>query len=78
MIENPLQTSLPSKPLEMFIGWQTYWILLTNQAQNQDLHIIKQCGWSDALQVCEHLLQVGSCKLPFIQVEIAVVQTHLH
>ena len=31
----------------MFIGWQTYWILLTNQKQN-DLHIIKQCGLSDA------------------------------
>ena len=31
----------------MFIGCQTYWILLTNQAQN-DLHIIEQCaGWSD-------------------------------
>ena len=24
MIEYPLQTSLPSKPLEMFTGWQTY------------------------------------------------------
>ena len=72
MIENPLQTSLPSKPLEMFIGWQTYWILLTNQAQNQDLHIFKQCGWSDALQVCGHsfksrLLSWNTLKLSFLR-----------
>ena len=39
--------SLYSPWMKMFIGWQTYWILLTNQKQN-DLHIIKQCGLSDA------------------------------
>ena len=55
----------------MFIGWQTYWILLTNQTQN-NLHIIKQCGWSDVLQVCIQL-QIGSCKLLFIQVENVVI-----
>ena len=33
---------------------------------------IKQCGWSDVLQVCVHL-QVVSCTLPFIQVENVVV-----
>ena len=57
--------------MEMFIGWQTYWMLLTNQTQN-DLHIIKQCGSLDVLQVCVHL-RVGSCKLPFIQVENVVI-----
>ena len=34
------------------------------------------CGYQtmfDAFQVCGHL-QVGSCKLPFIQVEIVVIK----
>ena len=50
-------SSLDSPCMEMFISWQTYRILLTNQTQN-DLHVIKQCRWSDILQVCVHL-QVG-------------------
>ena len=49
----------------------SYWILLANQVQN-DLHIIKQGGWSNAWHICGHL-RVGSCKLLFIQVEIAVI-----
>ena len=45
----------PCYPLDgAFIGWQTYGILLTNQTQN-DVQIIKQCDWSDVLQVCLHL-----------------------
>ena len=73
MIEYPPPDfpSLDSPWMEMFIGLQTYWILLMNQTQN-DKHIIKQCGWSDILQVCVHL-QVVSRKLPFIQVENVVV-----
>ena len=45
----------------MFIGWQTYWILFTNNTKCPAHY-----------QVCEHL-QVGLCKSQFIQVENVVV-----
>ena len=52
VFEYPLQTSLlPFSPWKCWsIGWQTYWILLTNKAQN-DLLVIKQCGCSMLLNV---------------------------
>ena len=49
-VPTPDFPSLYSPWMEMFIGCQAYWILLTNQTQNE-LHIIKQCGWWDVLQV---------------------------
>ena len=54
--------TFPHSPWKCLFSRQTYWILL--------------CGYQtmfDAFQVCGHL-QVGSCKLPFIQVEIVVVK----
>lgn len=55
MIEYPPQTSLSLLPFGWSIYWlETYGILLTNETQN-DVQIIKQCGWSDVLQVCLHL-----------------------
>ena len=49
-VPTPDFPSLYSPWMEMFIGCQAYWILLTNQTQNE-LHIITQCGWWDVLQV---------------------------
>ena len=68
-------STLPRLPLAHSPGKcsfsrQTYWILLTSTKWPA---VIKRCGWFDAFQVCGHL-QVGSCKLPFIQVEIVVVK----
>ena len=57
-VPTPDFPSLDSPWMEMFIGLQTYWILLKNQTQN-DKHIIKQCVWSDILQVCVHFQVVS-------------------
>ena len=64
---------LPHSPWKCLFSRQTYWILLTRTVAHEHKMI---CGYQtmfDAFQVCGHL-QVGSCKLPFIQVEIVVVK----
>ena len=61
---------LPHSPWKCSFSRQTYWILLTSTKWPA---VIKRCGWFDAFQDCGRL-QVGSCKLPFIQVEIVVVK----
>ena len=57
-VPTPDFPSLDSPWMEMFIGLQTYWILLKNQTEN-DKHIIKQCVWSEILQVCVHFQVVS-------------------
>ena len=76
MIEYPPQTSLSL----MALGWQCLLVgkliefcsRIKHKIRQDDLHIIKQCGSLEVLQVCVHL-RVGSSKLPFIQFENVVI-----